>query len=130
MFIDNMSFFGLSLGWLLIPIMMITLSLSLIVASQSSVASISSLCTKDYDFNVEPPGVLKIVWGLIIGVIGFVLIAFTSGEQGVDGIKYTATIAGFAVLFIFILQLFSVVKIFLFQEVVEGPDGEDDLDSG
>lgn len=130
MFIDNMSFFGLSLGWLFIPIMIITLSLTLIVASQSSIASISSLCTKDYDFNVEPPGMLKIIWGVIIGIIGFVLIAYAGGEQGVDGVKYMATIAGFVVLFIFILQLISVVKTFFFEKVVESPDEEDDLDDG
>lgn len=54
----------------------------------------------------------KIVWGVSIGVIACIMVAFGGGSQGVDGVKYLAACDGFVVLVVFILQVVSAIKVF------------------
>ena len=52
--------------------------------------------------------------------------AFGGGVQGVDGVKALAAAGGFVVIFIFVLQLISFVKIF-FVDVQAEEISEEDL---
>ena len=45
--------------------------------------------------------------------------AFSGSEQGVEGVKALATVGGFFVLFVFMLQLMSAIKMFFVDELVE-----------
>ena len=45
--------------------------------------------------------------------------AFGGGEQGVQGVKSLAAAGGFVVLFIFILQIISSIKMFFIDKIEE-----------
>ncbi|WP_430884959.1 BCCT family transporter [Fusibacter sp. JL216-2] len=105
------------LGMVFIPIVMITLILSFSTAADSMTRTIASLCTKDIEYNEEPPRWQKLLWGLSIGAIAYFMVAFAGGAQGVDGVKYLAAAGGSTVLFVFILQVASGIKMFLFEKI-------------
>ncbi len=107
------------LGMVFIPIVMITLILSFSTAADSMTRTIASLCTKNIEYNEEPPRWQKLLWGLSIGSIAYFMVAFAGGEQGVDGVKYLAAAGGSIVLFVFILQVASGIKVFLIDKVEE-----------
>lgn len=96
---------------------MITLILSFSTAADSMTRTIASLCTKDIEYNEEPPRWQKLLWGLSIGAIAYFMVAFAGGAQGVDGVKYLAAAGGSTVLFVFILQVASGIKMFLFEKI-------------
>lgn len=56
---------------------------------------------------------------MVIGAIAGIMVAFGGGVQGVDGVKFLAAAGGFTVLFIFILQMVSVVKVLLIEKAEE-----------
>lgn len=75
---------------------------------------IAALCTKGARHDEEPAIWQKIVWGVSIGVIACIMVAFGGGAQGVDGVKYLAACGGFVVLVVFIFQVVSAFKVFFF----------------
>ena len=102
--------------------------------------TISSICTKGARHDEEPATWLKILWGVTIGVISAIMVAFGGGEQGVDGVKYLAACGGFAVLFVFVLQVASTFKVFFLdketkkdivdsEDLIEGSE-ENDQEAG
>lgn len=54
----------------------------------------------------------KIIWGVSIGAIACIMVAFGGGAQGVDGVKYLAACGGAVVLIVFILQVAAAIKVF------------------
>lgn len=107
-----MEYFPLS--WVLIPILLFTFVLSFSTAADSLSATIAAICTKDINATEESPKSLKIIWGISIGIIAFVMAAFGGGEQGIDGIKYLAAAGGFTVVFLFLLVVISAIKTFIY----------------
>ena len=71
-------------------------------------------CTKGARHDEEPAIWQKIVWGVSIGVIACIMVAFGGGAQGVDGVKYLAACGGFVVLVVFIFQVAAAFKVFFF----------------
>lgn len=100
----------------IIPLVMFTLIISFSTAADAMTTTVASMCIKDTVIGEEPPAYQKIMWGILIGSISVILAAFGGGEQGVDGVKSLAAAGGFAVLFIFILQLISITKMFFFKK--------------
>lgn len=113
-FLQHMPF-----GVIFVPVVMITLVLSFSTAADSMTRTIATLCTKDVDYNEEPPKSQKIFWGLAIASIAFFMVAYAGGAQGVDGVKFLAAAGGTMVLFVFVLQVISAIKMFLFDEVIK-----------
>lgn len=109
----------LPLGAIFIPLLMLTLILSFSTCADSMTRTISSVCTKNIEFDEEPATWQKLLWGLSIGLIAFFMVAYAGGEQGVDGVKYMAALGGSFVLFLFVLQVFATIKAFLFDDIVE-----------
>ncbi|MCM3790021.1 BCCT family transporter [Domibacillus indicus] len=111
---------NLPLGIIIIPIVMLTLILSFSTAADSMVRTISVLCTSNISHDEEPASWKKLIWALSIGIIAFVMVAFAGGEQGVEGVKYLAALGGSAVLFVFVLQVISAIKMFFIDKIEEG----------
>lgn len=103
----------LPLALLIIPLVIFTLILSFSTAADSLSATIASICTKSITAGEEAPKTLKIIWGILIGVIAYVMVAFGGGAQGIDGIKYLAAAGGFLVIFLFVLVVISAIKTFI-----------------
>ena len=77
--------------------------------------TIAALCTAGARHDEEPALWQKVVWGVSIGAIACIMVAFGGGAQGVDGVKFTCSlwgICGFSA--IFILQVLAAVKVFFF----------------
>ncbi|WP_315115124.1 BCCT family transporter [uncultured Clostridium sp.] len=107
------------LGKLLIPIVMLTLIISFATSADAMTTTIASLCTRNMEHDEEPPTWQKILWGVSIGAISFFMVAYGGGAQGVDGVKYLAAAGGFMVLFIFVLQVISAIKMFFIDKIEE-----------
>lgn len=102
------------LGAILIPLIILTLIAAFSTTADTMSTTIAALCTKGARHDEEPALWQKIIWGVSIGLIACIMVAFGGGEQGVDGVKYLAACGGFVVLSIFILQIASTIKVFFF----------------
>ncbi|MFV0431216.1 MAG: BCCT family transporter [Alphaproteobacteria bacterium] len=108
----------LPLGFIFIPVVIITLIISFSTAADAVIETISGLCMKtkkgEEQLEVKPPNSLKVVWGILIGGLAFLMVAKAGGTQGVDGVKYLAAAGGFTILFVFLLQAISLIKVLFF----------------
>jgi choline-glycine betaine transporter len=103
----------LPFAWLLVPLAIFTLIISFATAADSMSATIATICTRNIGADEESPKTQKIIWGLSISIIAYIMVAFGGGAQGVDGIKYLAAAGGFTVLFLFVLILASGFRVFI-----------------
>lgn len=110
---------NLPLAAILVPLVMITLIISFATAADVMTTTIAMLCTRNLAHGEEPPAWQKLLWGVSIGAIAFFMVAFAGGVQGVDGVKYLAAAGGAMVLFIFVLQVMSAIKVFFINKVEE-----------
>lgn len=102
----------LPLAQILIPITLFIMLISFSTSADNSVSAISALCTKDSKIGDEAPPILKILWGVAIGVLAYLLMAYAAGSKGNDGVRYMVVAIG-AVLSVFIvLMIVSTVKMF------------------
>ena len=106
-------------GAAIIPIVMITLVLSFSTAADSITRTVASLCTKGIEHDEEPASWQKLLWGISVGTIAYLMVAFAGGSQGVNGVKYLSAAGGFVVLFVFVLQVVSCIKMFFIDKVEE-----------
>lgn len=104
----------LPLGTILIPLIILTLIAAFSTTADTMSTTIAALCTEGARHDEEPALWQKVVWGVSIGAIACIMVAFGGGSQGVDGVKYLAACGGFVVLAIFILQLAATIKVFFF----------------
>lgn len=104
---------------ILVPVNLFIILISFITSADATANNIASMCIKDIPIGSEAPGTLKVLWGATIGVIAIVMAAFGGGEQGVAGVKALAAAGGFVVLFIFILQVVSAIKMFFIDKIQE-----------
>ena len=102
----------LGLGIIIIPVVMITLMLSFSTAADSMTSTIASICTKGQNMEEEPPKSQKLIWGILIGSSSCIMGAVAGGVRGIDGVKQLASVGGFLVLFVFLLQLIAFIKTF------------------
>ncbi|MFB0972676.1 MAG: BCCT family transporter [Neofamilia sp.] len=109
----------LPLSAILIPFNLLIILVSFVTTADATSNNVASMCIRDIPIGSEAPGYLKVIWGATIGVVAIIMAAFGGGEQGVQGVKSLAAAGGFVVLFIFILQIISAVKMFFFDELVE-----------
>lgn len=100
------------LGSILIPVIIVALIAAFSTTADTMSTTIATLCTKDSRHDEEPAIWQKIVWGVSIGLIACIMVAFGGGAQGVDGVKYLAACGGFVVLAIFVLQVAAAIKVF------------------
>ncbi len=118
---------AIPMGKILVPVIIITLIAAFSTTADTMSTTIAALCTEGAKHDEEPALWQKVVWGVSIGAIAAIMVAFGGGEQGVDGVKYLAACGGFVVLAIFILQIAAAVKVFFLEKETkkEMVDSED-----
>lgn len=104
---------NLPLAFIFVPLVIFTLIISFATAADSMTSTIASICTNDITAEEEAPKSQKLIWGLSISAIAYIMVAFGGGAQGVDGIKFLAAAGGFTVLFLFILIVISAARVFI-----------------
>lgn len=107
---------NLPLASVFVPLLIFTLIISFATAADSMSSTIASICTHDITAEEEAPKRQKLIWGLAISIIAYVMVAFGGGAQGVDGIKFLAAAGGFTVLFLFTLIVLSAASEFAFRK--------------
>lgn len=82
--------------------------ISFVTASDSNTNAMAGLCTYGItDGEQESPAWLKIVWGVSIGLVTWIVITFA----GIDGIKAASNLGGFPIMFLMIIMLIGLIKI-------------------
>lgn len=95
------------MGTILMLLFMFCVVISFITIADSMTSCMAAMSTQGMNVqDGEAPSRLKIAWGLIIGVFAYIMIA-VAGSQG---IKTTAIVTGFPILFIMIAMVASTIK--------------------
>ena len=72
-------------GGVLIPVIIITLIAAFSTTADTMSTTIAALCTKGAKHDEEPALWQKVVWGVSIGAIAAIMVAFGGGAQGSTG---------------------------------------------
>ncbi|MEO9474198.1 MAG: BCCT family transporter [Cyclobacteriaceae bacterium] len=90
------------------PAFLLVTFISYVTAADSNTSAMSNICTRGITtVNQESPTFIKITWGIIIGVLAWVVISYA----GIDGIKMISVLGGFPALFLVILIALGAIKI-------------------
>lgn len=82
--------------------------ISFVTAADSNTSALSSISSHHVSQeNAEGANIVKILWGLIIGLVAFIMISYS----GIEGIKMLSTIGGFPILFIMLLVAFGLGRL-------------------
>ena len=100
-------FQSLPLGTLLIVFFLVIIIISFVTTADSMTSSIAILTTSGFTAeDNEPPLYQKVMWGIIMGALAYVMICFA----GVDGTKMLATLATLPIVFIAVMFVMSAIK--------------------
>lgn len=98
----------LPLSFIIIPFYLFIVFISFVTASDSNTNAMAGLCTNGItQEEQESPAWLKIVWGISIAVMTWILISFS----GIDGIKSASNLGGFPNMFLVIIMVIGLLKI-------------------
>ena len=99
---------SLPLAKITILLFLIVLLNSFVTAADSNTNAMSSLCSTGLCLeNTESPIVLKMIWGVTIGAICFLMLV----SYGIDGIKKISNLGGFPDAFLMLFFMISWIKI-------------------
>lgn len=96
----------------LIPITLFIMLISFSTSADNSVSAISALCTQNSKIGDEAPSSLKILWGVAIGVLAYLLMAYAAGSKGNDGVRYMVVAIGSVLSIFIVLMIISTIKMF------------------
>jgi choline-glycine betaine transporter len=72
----------------------IAVFISFVTAADSTTIAMGALSTKGLaPENPDPPSVMKILWGVLVGAVSLIMVGFA----GINGIKMLSTIGGFPI---------------------------------
>ena len=86
--------------------------ISFATSADNSITVISALCIRGRRIGDEAPHIVKITWGLVIGLLSFLLMAYASGSKGNDGVRYMVITIGSLLSVYIVLHIASSVKMF------------------
>jgi glycine betaine transporter len=90
--------------------------LSYVTAADSNISAMSSISsTNNQENDGEAPTFIKIIWGLIIGGLTYIMLS----TNGINGIRILSVLGGFPALFIIILAAISLVRMLLNKEMLK-----------
>ncbi|MEL6255390.1 MAG: BCCT family transporter, partial [Bacteroidota bacterium] len=95
----------------------LTIFISYVTAADSNTSAMSGISAKGINpENPEAPLMIKIAWGLMIGIVSYIMISFA----GVDGIRMTSNLGGFPALFLVIFVAIGLVRMLLKRDEMLG----------
>lgn len=107
--LQNLPFSGV-----LIPVTLFIMLISFTTSADNSITVISALCIRDRRIGDEAPWAVKLTWGLVIGLLSFLLMAYASGSKGNDGVRYMVVTIGSILSSYIVLHIVATVKMFFF----------------
>ena len=106
----------LPLGVVFIPVTLFIMLISFVTSADNSVTVISALCVRGKKIGDEAPVTVKAAWGVIIGLLSFLLMAYASGAKGNDGVRYMVVSIGAVLSIYVVLHLIATIKMFFFDK--------------
>lgn len=98
----------LPLSTLVIAFYLFIVFISFVTASDSNTTAMAGLCTSGITQEEQnSPAWLKIVWGVTIAAVTWILISFA----GIDGIKAASNLGGFPNMFFMIIMIIGLLKV-------------------
>jgi choline-glycine betaine transporter len=89
---------------------LLTVFLSFVTAADSNTEAMASISTEGITYkSSSPPVYIKVIWGIVIGLVGWVMVSFA----GIDGVKMLSNLGGFPALFLMIALCLAMVKLLL-----------------
>jgi len=90
-------------------IYILAIYISIVTLADSMTSTISSLSTTAFNSaEVEPPGKVKIFWGVVMSSLAIINLLAAGGKiSGIDATKQLATVAGFPILFLMVAMAFT-----------------------
>lgn len=104
----------LPLSFIFIPVTLFVMLISFVTSADNSVTVISALSIHGKKIGDEASTTLKTAWGVAIGLLSFLIMAYASGSKGNDGVRYMVVAIGSVLSIFIILQIISTVKMFFF----------------
>ncbi len=101
----------LPLSDIVIAVFLFAVFLSYVTAADSNTDAIADLST----VGLSPAMIVKIIWGLLIGVVALVMI----NAAGIDGVKMLSNLGGLPVMVLLVVTSFAVVKLLFQSEVLD-----------
>lgn len=101
--LENMPMAGI-----IVPVFLFIVFISFITAADSTTNAMASLTTKNLSAeNQEAPVFLKVAWGLIIGVLAYIMLLFS----GLEGMKTLTYLGGTPITLVILGSVFSLFKL-------------------
>ena len=98
----------LPLAGLLIPTFVVISFLSFVSGADANTTAMAAISQKNMtQTNQEPSNALKIVWGLLIGIVSWIMVS----QSDLDGIRMLSNLGGLPVLFLEIGCILSLSKL-------------------
>jgi len=87
--------------------------LSYVTAADSNTSAMSGISSNTIDDDGEPFIWVKVVWGVLIGTMAWVMVSFSGSGQtsGLDGIKMLSNLGGLPALFLMLVVAIGMVKL-------------------
>lgn len=105
----NYAFFNhFPLGTLINVVFVVTAYLTYVAGADAMCATLAGLSTSGISpDSPEPPAILKILWGAILGVIAWITLSFA----GLDGLKALSNLGGIPTLILLVPITYSLIKV-------------------
>lgn len=101
-------FAELPLSVIVIPVYLIVVFLSMVTASDSNMTAMGGISSTGISPSSPEPGIgIKVVWGVTVGLVAWVMISFAK----IDGIKMLSNLGGAPAVIIELLVVFGLIKI-------------------
>ena len=84
--------------------------ISYVTAADSNTSAMSGLCSSGISpDSPEPPGWIKIVWGVVVGTVSWVMVS----GAGIDGVRMASNLGGFPALFLGLAAAAGMLRLLL-----------------
>jgi glycine betaine transporter len=96
------------LAFIIIPVFIFTAFLSYVTGADAMTSSMGGMSTTGISpESPEPSMVMKIFWGVLLGVVSWVMLSFA----GIDGVKMLSNLGGFPSMFLELAMGYCIIKV-------------------
>ena len=96
------------LALLLIPIFLLVVFLSYVTGSDAYTTTLGGIsATGISPSSPEPPKLMKIFWGVLIGLVAWIMLA----SAGIDGVKILSNLGGLPALILELIMVVALIKV-------------------
>lgn len=93
---------------IIIPFYLFIVFISFVTAADSNISAMGGISSTGISpESPEPSLMIKVIWGLSVGTIGWIMISFAK----IDGIKMLSNLGGIPAIILELLVVFALIKV-------------------